>query len=100
MFTEQVGTWWHCPSFMSAAVTKYPDQKQLRARKGLFYSLYVIDISEGRQGRHSESGLLGIPYSMTANQGTHFTAKEVEQEPERHAGGCLLAFPTGQFTLC
>lgn len=35
-FTEQRGTWWPCPSFISVAATKYPDQKPLRGRKGLF----------------------------------------------------------------
>lgn len=59
----------------------------------------LLIVSEGRQVRHSKSGLLGIPHSMTANQGAHFTAKEVEQEPKRHAGRLLTSCFTSQFTL-
>lgn len=59
MFTEQIGTWWRCPTFLSAAVIKYPDQKQLRGRKGLFQLIccYWSFLREGRADFQSQAYL-------------------------------------------
>lgn len=87
-----------CSSFISVAVIKFSDLKQLR-KEAYFNSKFQVTVPlawksrEELKGRNLKARLVALPHSITCDQGPHFTAKEGMRQ---NCGGCLL-LPCRQF---
>lgn len=76
-----------CSSFISVAVIKFSDLKQLR-EEIYFNSKFQVAVSwmwesrEELKGRDLKARLVVLSHSMNSDQGIHFTAKEVRETVE------------------